>query len=134
MNRPLGGGGSATPYTGRIFSVECSPGDRLDAVTVRVRGEIDLASAPRLRAALLDVDRRGHRYVEVDLGAVDLVDSAGIGVLIGALRRARLAGGDLRIISVAADTARVFGLLRLDAVFGLVGTAHADAGGGEGHR
>lgn len=87
--------------------------------TVRVRGEIDLATAPRLRASLIDVDRRGRHQLEVDLHDVDFVDSVGLGVLFGALRRARQAGGGLRVVAVSEPVGKLFDLLDLNAHFGI---------------
>jgi anti-sigma B factor antagonist len=49
-------------------------------VVLTVRGEIDMATAPRLRAAL---DRAvGAREVRLDLRAVEFMDSSGLSVLV----------------------------------------------------
>src|SRR5262245_61737895 len=58
------------------------------ACVVAVAGEIDMATAPQLAAALegLDAD------VTVDLGGVSFLDSSGITVLVEAFQTARLAG------------------------------------------
>lgn len=84
-----------------------------------VRGDVDLSVTPRLRRAFLEVDSAGHRQLEVDLQRVEFLDSAGIGVLIGALRRARRAGGNLVVTAMSAEVADVFELLGLDLVFGV---------------
>ena len=97
--------------------IDVSPHDRHGVTVVRVSGDIDLATAPRLRAALLDTDRQGRHRLQVDLRSVDFVDSTAIGVLIGALRRARMAGGDLVVSGLGPRPAQLFGLLGLDAVF-----------------
>lgn len=90
-------------------------------MVVRVSGDVDLATAPRLRASLLDLAGRGHRNLELDLRLVDFLDSSGIGVLLGALRRARLAGGSLRIAACGDELRRLLSLLDLEAAFGLDG-------------
>jgi anti-sigma B factor antagonist len=54
-------------------------------------GEIDMATAPKLRASLLTTN--GH--VVVDLSAVSVLDSTGIAVLAEARKRLSGAGGDL---------------------------------------
>ncbi len=86
-------------------------------MTVRVHGDVDLATAPKLRAVLADCDRRGVCQLVVDLSDVDHMDSTGIGVLFGALRRARLLGGDLRVSATSAAVAALFELLSLSTVF-----------------
>lgn len=76
-----------------------------------------------MRAELRALTDAGHRELEVDLAGVDLLDSTAIGVLLGALRRARLAGGDLRITALEPSVAALFGLLGLHPVFATAGSA-----------
>lgn len=71
---------------------------------VSPRGPVDAATAPALRSALESAADEGGRVL-VDLGAVTFLDSTGLGVLVGCLRRARVAGGALRV--VCADPAMV---------------------------
>jgi len=70
------------------FTVELSDGT---AVLV-VSGEIDISTAPALREHLQQFD---GRTVIVDLTAMTFIDSTGLGVLVGALKRLREDGGDL---------------------------------------
>jgi anti-sigma B factor antagonist len=96
---------------------------------VRLSGDLDLSTVPRLRAALIDLDHRGHHHLELDLRLVDFLDSAGLGVLLGAVRRARLAGGDARVVAIAPVPARLVEILGLAAVLGLAGAAEAAGAG-----
>jgi anti-sigma B factor antagonist len=93
-----------------------------------VDGELDLYAAPRLRAELIDLMADGHHRVIVDMDAVTFIDSNGLGVLIGALKRLRLANGDLRV-AVSTDpvlrTMRVTGLHRVFGPYGSVDDAVA---------
>ncbi len=66
-----------------------------DAATVRIEGEIEFATAPRLRTALLELAQHGASPVVVDLAAVSFVDSAGISLLIQAKKRFAAAGAEL---------------------------------------
>ena len=56
--------------------------------TARVRGEVDIATAGRLRDALDDLIREAHPTVIVDVADVSFMDSSGVGVLVAAARRA----------------------------------------------
>lgn len=97
------------------ISVDVSHLDRW--AVVAVHGEVDVATAPRLRATLLDVLSQGDSNLIVDLSAVDFLDSTGLGVLIGALRRVRTAEGDLRLVCTSRRILRVFELTGLGRVF-----------------
>jgi anti-sigma B factor antagonist len=57
------------------------------------------------------------RSVAVDLGGVGFVDSAGLGVLIGALRRTTESGGRMALVSLQPSVQRVFSITGLNAVF-----------------
>ena len=66
------------------------------AAVVRIEGEIEFATAPRLRATLLDLAQDGAAPVVVDLAQVTFLDSAGISLLIQAKKR--LASGDSDLV------------------------------------
>jgi len=77
---------------------------------VTATGEVDLSSASLLREAIgahLLADRAD---VVVDLSAVTFLDSTGLGLLVGAAKRARNAGGSLRLV---CDNPRVLRVLRI---------------------
>jgi anti-anti-sigma factor len=83
------------------------------AVVARVRGRLDFHSAQEAGAQFNQAIADGRGKLIVDLSKVDFVDSAGLGALIGGMRRARQAGGDLY---VAAPTEQVKTLLSLTLV------------------
>src|SRR5690606_39084420 len=66
-------------------------------IVLAASGEIDVAAAPALREKLGELVEAGTTQVVVDLEGVDFIDSTGLGVLVGAVRRARAAGGDVRL-------------------------------------
>jgi anti-sigma B factor antagonist len=88
-----------------------------DCAVVRVTGDIDLATAPGLRDALNLPDTD---HMVVDLRGVAFLDSTGLGVLVGALKRLRRRGGSLKIVTNGAGRVRrLFELTNLSRAFDL---------------
>ena len=77
---------------------------------VRLCEALDVAAAPALRERLIGLLRPGMRLLVLDLSRVPSCDSAGLAVLIGAQRRARLLG---IVLHLAAPSPQVAKLLRL---------------------
>lgn len=85
-------------------------------VTIVPRGKLNLVSAPPVKARIDDLVRSGRSHVVVDLGEVEFVDSSGLGALIGGLKAARQAGGDLRIARAGTQVMAVLKLTNLDRI------------------
>ncbi len=92
---------------------------------VVAEGEIDVATSPMLHDELAKAE---SPYVVVDLTGVSFFDSTGLGVLIGALRDAREAGGWVRLVGAADPVVRVLEITKLDTMFPLYDTVEAAAG------
>jgi anti-sigma B factor antagonist len=101
-----------------------------DATVIAPTGEVDVHTAPQLRAAIVEAEERGAEVdVLVDLTAVTFMDSTGLGVLVGALARSREAGQRLVLCGVGGRIQRLLHLTGLDAAFELAATP-ADAARG----
>ena len=87
---------------------------------VVARGEIDVATSPLLRSEFATVLALAPKEVTLDLHDVSFIDSSGLGVLVGALRRLEEeAGGRLRVESVQDSVRKVFEITGLGPMFGL---------------
>ena len=86
---------------------------------VEVVGSVDLDTAPILRRALADAlaDLGRGQTLVVDLSAVDFIDAAGMGVLVGTANQARRGGGQLALCSPSPAVRRVLQVVQLDGVF-----------------
>jgi anti-anti-sigma factor len=83
---------------------------------VRITGRLDFTSAPEASKQFTTAIAGGHRKLIVDLSKVGFVDSAGLGSLIGGMRAARQAGGDLRIANPSEQSRMLLSLTSLDQV------------------
>jgi len=92
---------------------------------VRVQGEVDVYTAPRLRETLLELVNEGKRQIVIDLGGVEFLDSTGLGVLVGGLKRVRSHEGDLRLVCTQSRILKVFEITGLTTVFSIFDSVDA---------
>jgi anti-sigma B factor antagonist len=83
---------------------------------VAVAGELDLSTSSDLRELLAGQLDAGAALA-VDLSAVTFMDSSTLGVLVGALKRARERGKELALVGVGGAPRKVLELTGLDSVF-----------------
>ncbi|MGH3504931.1 MAG: anti-sigma factor antagonist [Nocardioidaceae bacterium] len=88
-----------------------------DQMIIDVGGEIDVYTAPKLRERLVTLINEGHYHIIVNLDGVDFLDSTGLGVLVGALKRVRAQGGALRLVCSHERLLKVFRITGLAKVF-----------------
>jgi anti-sigma B factor antagonist len=88
--------------------------DTAPAVQIRLIGDLDIATAPRLTAVLDRLFEAGERDVRVDLSGLDFLACAGLHVLEHANRRYRCAGGWLTLINPTEMARRLVAITELD--------------------
>ncbi|WP_251453723.1 STAS domain-containing protein [Microbacterium sp. Marseille-Q6648] len=96
---------------------------RRGVAILRGSGKLNMVSAPDLRAAVLSAVEDQFTHIVVDLSKIDFMDSSGLGALVGSLKTARQAGGDLRIAAPSAQVTMVLQLSNLDRVLASFDTA-----------
>lgn len=90
-------------------------------IVLRVTGELDLATAPAFRqvtvAALAELSQSDVvAEVVVDLSNCDHLDSVGVGLLLGVLKRARTVGATMVIRCDEERIRRVLALTEVDRI------------------
>ena len=98
-------------------------------LAVRGVGRLNMVSAAGLRETVAVALAAGRTRIVIDLSGVEFVDSSGLGALIGCLKSARQAGGDLRIAQPTAQVEMVLQLSNLDRVlksYGSTAEAYSD--------
>ena len=86
---------------------------------VEVGGEIDVYSAPTLRDRLNALVADGHHHLVVDMQGVEFLDSTGLGVLVGGLKRVRTLNGSLQLVCSQERVLKVFRITGLTKVFAI---------------
>jgi anti-sigma B factor antagonist len=102
-----------------------------DHAVLEVAGEIDVYTAPKLREKLIELVNEGSYHLVVDLERVDFLDSTGLGVLVGGLKRVRNHEGSLKLVCTQDKILKIFRITGLTKVFPIhdsVDDAVADSG------
>ncbi len=89
---------------------------------LRVAGEIDVYTVPRLRERVIHLVDEGALHIIADLRGVTFLDSTGLGALVGSLKRLRVQEGSLMLVNNTDRILRIFRITGLDNVFGLYPT------------
>lgn len=88
-------------------------------------GELDAYTVSSFREALGGLADR--KYLLIDLSAVPFMDSAGLGALIGGIRRAREAGGDVAVACSRPTLIRLLHTTGFDRIVSVTDTVEAAA-------
>jgi anti-sigma B factor antagonist len=89
-----------------------------DVTVLQLRGQILLDDGDLVfRRKIHELADKGRVKVIVNLGEVDYIDSAGIGMIVGKLKTVRERGGDMKLLNLNMRGQRVFGITKLVFVF-----------------
>ena len=86
---------------------------------IEVGGEIDVYTAPKLREKLITLVEEGSYQLIVDMEGVEFLDSTGLGVLVGGLKRVRAHDGWLDLVCTQSRILRIFKITGLNKVFSI---------------
>ena len=84
---------------------------------VAVGGEIDVYTAPKLRDRITELVADGVYTIVIDMEAVEFLDSTGLGVLVGGLKKVRAHDGSLELICTQDRLLKIFRITGLAKVF-----------------
>jgi anti-sigma B factor antagonist len=88
-----------------------------DRTVIEVGGEIDVYTAPKLREALMGLVQGGTYNIVVDMEQVEFLDSTGLGVLVGGLKRVRSHDGSMTLVCTQERLLKIFRITGLTRVF-----------------
>jgi anti-sigma B factor antagonist len=88
-----------------------------DFCVLTLKGEVDVYTAPRLKERMVELVDSGCAKIIVDLDEVGFIDSSGLGVLVGGLRRVKEHDGAIRLVCSRDNIMKIFRITGLDKVF-----------------
>lgn len=78
-------------------------------------GELEASVEEEVTAKVEQIAARGlGQKLILDVGEMKMIDSSGIGVIVGFFKRLRGGGGDLKLARLGGQPLQIFKLLRLD--------------------
>lgn len=101
------------------MQVQLTTRDVGERTVLHVAGELDVASSGRVREQVALLLSEGRTDLVVDLTDVTFLDSTGLGLMVGTLKRVRLAGGRLVLVVPSESVLKVFRVTGLDQVLTL---------------
>ena len=92
---------------------------------VAVGGEIDVYTAPKLRDKITELVADGTYDLVIDMEGVEFLDSTGLGVLVGGLKKVRAHDGTLQLVLTQDRLLKIFRITGLAKVFVIHDSADA---------
>jgi len=89
---------------------------------IEVTGEVDVYTAPKLKSRILSLIDNQQYSMIIDLNGVDFMDSSGLGVLVGGLKRVGPHEGSIALVLNRPNILKIFKITGLDKVFKIYGS------------
>ena len=90
-----------------------------DSAVLSLQGEVDVANSDEFKRAALALLEGGVKRLVVDLSRTEYIDSAGLGILVGLLKRTNESHLELIVAGAQPRVQRVFEITGLNRVFAM---------------
>ncbi|NLC58542.1 MAG: STAS domain-containing protein [Armatimonadetes bacterium] len=84
---------------------------------IKLEGEVDIYTCPQLKDTIIHLIDEGEYHIIIDMEKVPYIDSAGLGVLVGARRRVGEHDGSISIVNPNPSVYKVLEITRLTKIF-----------------
>jgi anti-sigma B factor antagonist len=88
-----------------------------NGIVIELKGELDIFSSPTLKDKLYSLIDTSSNDVIIDMNDVTYIDSTGLGVFVGALKKSRQKGTNIVLKNLKPNVRKVFTITGLDKVF-----------------
>ncbi|EHL17454.1 anti-anti-sigma factor [Peptoanaerobacter stomatis] len=92
-----------------------------DKWNVALEGEIDIYTATKLKESLSVINEENIKDVVINMQNLEYIDSTGLGILVGVLKRLKQKEKDIYILNTKANVKKIFTITGLDKIFKLEG-------------
>lgn len=88
---------------------------------VRLSGELDVSSAEGLKNELNGKIDQIFTDIKIDMSNLDYIDSTGIGIIVGIMKRLRGEKKDISILNARENIKKIFNITGLDQIISMEG-------------
>ena len=88
-----------------------------DKAKVFVSGEVDIYTAQQFKDKLYSIVDNSDKDLVIDCGGLNYIDSTGLGIFVGALKKTKLAGRNIHIENIRDNIKKLFIITGLDKLF-----------------
>lgn len=88
-----------------------------DAVKIYISGEVDIYTSQKLKEKLYDIVDSNKKDLKIDCKELNYIDSTGLGIFVGALKKAKQYGKNIHIINPKENIKKLFTITGLDKLF-----------------
>ena len=99
--------------------MKCLRIDLENELRLKIEGALDALTARDVRPIFDQVITDRAKRVTVDLEALTLIDSSGVGAIVSLFKRVKAYGGQVVVVRAQDQPLAVLKLLKLDRIFGL---------------
>ena len=88
-----------------------------EMVVIDLEGDMDVFTSPNLKETIIKLLKEGSIYLLINLTKVGYMDSTGLGVLVGSLKRVREHKGEIGLISPHPRVQKILDITDLVTIF-----------------
>lgn len=88
---------------------------------IELSGEVDIYTAGQLKEAFIKIIEERKENIKINAGMLEYIDSTGLGVLIGALKRLKQENKHIIIFNIKPSIKKLLNITGLDKIFVIEG-------------
>lgn len=88
---------------------------------ISITGELDVSTADKLKESLHNLADEKILDMKINLDKLDYIDSTGLGVMIGVLKKLKTDNKEIHILNPKSNVKKIFTITGLDKIFKMEG-------------
>lgn len=103
------------------INIESKLNNENDFWDISLKGELDVSTADKLKEYLHNLADEKVLDMKINLDKLDYIDSTGLGVMIGVLKKLKTDNKEIHILNPKSNVKKIFTITGLDKIFKMEG-------------